>query len=319
MAHLVAVVALPNLHAFELAVACEVFGLERPELGVEWYDFALCTPGGGTVQAHGGFTLSSPHGFDVVAERADTVIVPGMPEPHDKPHTELVEALRIAWERGARLVSFCSGVFALAAAGVLDGRCATTHWMFATELDRMYPQVKVRPDVLYVDEGQVLTSAGTAAGIDLSLHIVRRDHGASVANGVARRMVVPPHRDGGQAQFVSPPVPDIDDIDHLGPTLDWMVEHLAEPLNVELMAAHALLSARTFARRFKDATGTTPHEWLTARRLQHAQHLLETTDLPVDRVAAEAGLGSGANLRLHFDRVFGTSPTAYRRTFRLSA
>jgi AraC family transcriptional activator FtrA len=319
MAHLVAVVALPQLNAFELAVACEVFGLERPELGVEWYDFVLCTPGGGSVEANEGFTLSSPHGFDIVAERADTVIVPGVPMPHDRPHAGLVDALQAAWDRGARVVSFCSGVFALAAAGILDGRTATTHWLFANELDRLYPQVKVRPDVLYVDEGRVLTSAGTAAGIDLALHIVRNDHGAAVANGVARRMVVPPHRDGGQAQFVSPPVPEVDAYDHLGPTLDWMVTHLAEPLSVELMAAHALLSARTFARRFKEATGATPHEWLTARRLQHAQQLLESTDLAIDRVAAEAGLGSGANLRLHFDRSLGTSPSAYRRAFRVSA
>jgi transcriptional regulator GlxA family with amidase domain len=213
------------------------------------------------------------------------------------------------------MVSYCSGAFALAAAGILDGRHATTHWMYADKLARRYPSVRVVPDVLYVDDGQVMTSAGTAAGIDLSLHIVRRDYGSDVANKVARRMVVPPHRDGGQAQFVDLPVPPVDDTVLLGPTLDWIVDHLAEPLTVDAMAAHAMVSPRTFARRFRAVTGTTPLQWLLHQRVAHARRLLETSDLPIERIADASGLGSAANLRAHFQRVVGTTPTSYRRTF----
>jgi transcriptional regulator GlxA family with amidase domain len=217
------------------------------------------------------------------------------------------------------MVSYCSGAFALAAAGILDGRPATTHWMYAADLARRYPAVHVVPDVLYVDDGQVLTSAGTAAGIDLSLHIVRLDHGSDVANLVARRMVVPPHRDGGQAQYVDVPVAPVEDTVVLGPTLDWIVDHLAEPLTVEAMAAHAMVSPRTFARRFRAVTGTTPLQWLLLQRVAHARRLLETTGLPVERIADASGLGSAANLRTHFQRVVGTSPTTYRRTFAVTS
>jgi AraC family transcriptional activator FtrA len=310
--HTVAVAVGNGTNPFELAVACEVFGLDRPELGVDWYRFQVCAIDPPPVHVKN-FVLSTEFGLDDLAA-ADTVIVPNAGKGDDI-DPALIAALRRAYERGARMVSYCSGAFALAAAGILDGRPATTHWMYAEKLARRYPSVRVIPDVLYVDDGRVLTSAGTSAGIDLSLHIVRLDHGSEVANSVARRMVVPPHRDGGQAQYVDLPVPPVDDTIVLGPTLDWIVDHLAEPLTVESMAAHALVSPRTFARRFRAVTGTTPLQWLLLQRVRHARRLLETTDLGIDRIASESGLGSAANLRTHFQRVVGTTPTAYRRTF----
>jgi transcriptional regulator GlxA family with amidase domain len=215
-------------------------------------------------------------------------------------------------------MTVCSGAFVLAHAGLLDDRRATTHWMYADRLAAAFPRVKVDPDVLYVDEGSVLTSAGTAAGIDLCLHVVRLDHGAAIANAVARRMVVPPHRDGGQAQFVEAAVVDDDGADPLAATLDWALEHLDEPLPVEVLARRALMSPRTFARRFRAATGTTPLQWLLRQRLLRAQQLLETTDLPVDVIAHHCGFGSAAVLRTHFRRALDTNPVSYRRAFRPS-
>lgn len=312
--HTVAVAAVPGNHSFELAIACEVFGLERPELGVRWYRFMVCAETSPVDLVC--FRLDTPHTFEDLA-RADTVVVPVAPVREPSPPA-LVAALRAAHERGARLISFCSGAFALAEAGVLDGRTATTHWKHTGLLAQRYPRVDVRPDVLYVDDGQVLTSAGTSAGIDLSLHVVRCDYGSEIANMVARRMVVPPHRDGGQSQFVDRPVPTGGDVVVLAATLDWIVDHLHEPITVEQMAAHACTSVRTFMRRFRATTGTTPSRWLTQRRIDHARRILETTDAPVDRVAQDSGFGTAANLRAHFQRAVGTTPTAYRRTFRVS-
>jgi AraC family transcriptional activator FtrA len=312
MAHTVAVAVGHGTNPFELSVACEVFGLDRPELGVDWYRFQVCAVDPPPVRVKN-FTLTTEFGLAELAA-ADTVIVPNAGSG-DAIDPALVDALRRAYERGARLVSYCSGAFALAEAGILDGRPATTHWMYADKLARRYPLVRVVPDVLYVDDGQVLTSAGTSAGIDLSLHIVRLDFGSDVANAVARRMVVPPHRDGGQAQYVDLPVPPVDDAIVLGPTLDWIVDHLDQPLTVDAMAAHAMVSPRTFARRFRAVTGTTPLQWLLNQRVRHARRLLESTDLPIERIASASGLGSAANFRAHFQRVVGTSPTAYRRTF----
>lgn len=311
MAHRVVTLLAPGANPFEFAVSCEVFGLRRPELGVEWYDHRLAA----TVRplvVNGGWTLDTPHGLEAV-EEADTVVVPAC--PLDVPQV-MLEPLRAAYERGTRLVSFCSGAFALAAAGVLDGRGATTHWMHADELARRYPRVRVDPGVLYVDEGQVLTSAGTAGGIDLALHIVRLDHGPRVANEVARRMVVAPHRDGGQAQFVLNPVPATEYDDALGPVMDWMFEHLDEPITVPDLARLAAISPRTFARRFRAATGTTPLRWLTHQRVTRAQDLLQATDLPVEVIATRVGLGTAANLRTHFRRETGESPASYRRRYR---
>jgi transcriptional regulator GlxA family with amidase domain len=236
--------------------------------------------------------------------------------PADEPSAELLEAVRTAHARGARILSFCSGAFLLARAGLLDGRRATTHWMFADQLAERFPSVEVEPDVLYVVDGNVMTSAGTAAAIDLCLHVVRSDHGADVANAVARRMVVPPHRDGGQAQFIQAPVPTLAEVDDpFRVTLDWALEHLDEPLTVEVLARRAAMSPRTFARRFVAITGTTPLQWLLRQRVLHAQRLLETTDQPIEWVASRCGFGTAAGMRIHFQRFVGTSPMAYRRTF----
>ncbi|HEX5613834.1 MAG TPA: helix-turn-helix domain-containing protein [Acidimicrobiia bacterium] len=314
--HTVAVAVGRHSHPFEFSVACEVFGLERPELGVEWYRFQVCATDPPPLSV-GAFTLDTPYGLAELAA-ADTVIVPAA-DPHRPAPPATLAALRRAYERGARMVSFCSGAFALAEAGILDGRPVTTHWMHAAELARRYPSLDVHPDVLYVDDGQVLTSAGTAAGIDLALHLVRRDHGAEIANKVARRMVVPPHRDGGQAQFVDAPISRDDDPAALAATLEWALDHLDQALTVEQLAAHALMSGRTFARRFRALTGTTPMQWLAVQRIRHAQRLLETTDWSIDEVARRCGLGTAANLRLHFRRVCATTPTAYRAAFRRGA
>ncbi|HEU4541182.1 MAG TPA: helix-turn-helix domain-containing protein, partial [Jiangellaceae bacterium] len=280
MVHRVVTVLSPGVNPFDLAVACEVFGLRRPELGVEWYDHRLA----GVIRpvvVNGGWTLDPPFGLEAI-EDADTVIVPAC--PHEPP-TTMVEALRTAYERGARMVSFCGGAFALAAAGILDGRSATTHWMDIDDLARRFPKVRVESDVLYVDEGQVLTSAGTASGIDLALHIVRLDYGPEVANKVARRMVTAPHREGGQSQFAFTPVPVSGFGDAIGAVMDWMFEHVDEPMTVDQLARFAAMSPRHFARRFVEATGTTPVRWLTHQRILRAQDLLAATSLPVDVIA----------------------------------
>jgi transcriptional regulator GlxA family with amidase domain len=243
------------------------------------------------------------------------VVVPAWRDSGDTPPEPLLEALRAAHRRGARIASLCTGAFVLAHAGLLDGKRATTHWMHAEKLAAMFPQVRVDPAVLYVDEGDVLTSAGTAAGIDLCLHMVRLDHGAEVANVYARRMVVPPHRDGGQAQYVEMPVGRTPDHDGLATTLSWALSNLDQPITVEQMAARANQSPRTFARRFRAVTGTTPLRWLLSQRVAAAQRLLETSDLPVEVVAQRCGFGAAATLRLHFGRTVGISPLAYRRTF----
>jgi AraC family transcriptional activator FtrA len=213
-------------------------------------------------------------------------------------------------------MTVCSGAFALAHAGLLDGRKATTHWRYAAQLAEQFPAIQIDPDVLYVDEGQILTSAGTAAGIDLCLHVVRRDHGLAIANAIARRMVVPPHRDGGQAQFVESPIDIEGDGDPLAATLDWALEHLDEPLAVETLAHRALMSPRTFARRFRAVSGTTPLQWVLRQRISSARRMLETSDVPIEIIAQRCGFGSAAVLRTHFRRVLGTAPHSYRRTFR---
>lgn len=316
MGHRVAAVVQEGANPFEFSVACEVFGLERPELGVDWYDFALCAPGG-AVTVRDGWRLRTDHGLEAL-EAADTVVVPNAPA-HGPNHAGVVAALAAAHRRGARMMSYCSGAFALAEAGVLDGRRATTHWMYAEKFRERFPRVRLDPNVLYVDEGDVLTSAGSAAGIDLSLHVVRGDHGAEVARSVARRMVVPPHRDGGQAQYVQPPHEPRIDGDGLGGVVEWIRERLDEPLTVADMADRAAMSKRTFARRFKEATGTTPHDWLTTQRVHRAQELLERTGLEIEVVADRAGLGTGANLRRHFQEELDTTPSAYRQRFRGAA
>jgi transcriptional regulator GlxA family with amidase domain len=310
----VAVVVFEKTSVFELAVPCEVFGLDRSDMGMPTYDFMVCGVHNGPLQTKGGlFTIQTPYTLDDL-DRADTVIVPAWDVRVETPPA-LCDALRRAHARGARIASLCSGVFALAAAGLLEGRRATTHWMWADELAARYPSIEVDRSVLYIDEGDVLTSAGTAAAIDLCLYMVRQDHGAEVANVFARRMIVPPHREGGQAQYVDTPVPPCD-CDDLAATLDWAVHHLDEELTVEQLAARARMSPRTFARRFRASAGTTPLQWLLQQRVLAARRMLETTDLSIDHVADRCGFGAASTLRMHFRRITGTTPQAYRATFR---
>jgi transcriptional regulator GlxA family with amidase domain len=301
--------------AFELGIVCQVFGLDRSDDGLPVYDFAVCGPQPGMVPTTSGFSIKVDHGLERLAS-ADLVTVPAWPELDQPVHPSVREALVEAVDRGATVLSVCTGAFALAAAGLLDGRRATTHWQFAERLAARYPEVRVDADVLYVEDGPVLTSAGAAAGLDTCLHLVRREHGAAAANALARRMVVPPHRSGGQAQFVEMPVPEVAGGDGLSDLVGWVQEHLDEPLTVESMAERALMSPRTFARRFRASIGTTPHRWLLDQRLAHAEELLERTDLPVDVVATESGFGSADTLRHHFSARRGIAPATHRRTFR---
>jgi AraC family transcriptional regulator, transcriptional activator FtrA len=316
-AHRIAVVVPADFSLFELGVAVEAFAYPRPELGVDGYDVRVCMARPGRAVAVGGlFTAAITHGTETIDD-AQTVIVPEA-EPIGPPtQPEVLAALRRAYDRGARLVSFCTGAFALAAAGVLDGHRATTHWQYAARLAREYPKVTVDPDVLYIDDGQVLTSAGTAAGIDLSLYIVRQDHGAQAAREVARTMVVAPHREGGQAQFVPTPVPESHpEQDGVSRAMQYALEHLDRDIGLADLAATAYMSARNFSRRFRDVTGTTPVRWLLHQRLSRVRELLEETDLPVEQIATRAGFGSAVTLRQRFTQHLLTSPTAYRKSFR---
>lgn len=314
--HTVAVVVFHRVGVFEMAVPCEVFGIDRSRMGLPNYRLLVCGAEPPPLRTEAGFLLHPSHGLEALDE-ANTVVVPAWREIEEQPPESLLAALRRAHRRGARLVSLCSGAFVLAAAGLLDGRRATTHWMYTDELTRRFPAVEVDPSVLYVDGGEgIYTSAGTAAGVDLCLHLVRLDHGAQVANMFARRMVVAPHRDGGQAQFVEAPMPVTPADERLAVTLGWALEHLDRPLTVEQLAGQATMSPRTFARRFLAATGSTPLRWLVLQRLAAAQRLLETTDLSVEEIADHCGFGSAAAFRLHFNRQVGTSPTSYRAAFR---
>ena len=309
----VAVIALPHVAAFELATACEVFGIDRSETGGPRFDFRVCGPSPGVVMpTKGGFSIVVDHGLDVTRD-ADLVVVPAYSMPPAQVPHDVLDALRDAHDRGAWILSICSGAFALGEAGLLDGRRCTTHWMHAAALAVRFPAATVDPDVLYVEDGRIITGAGTAAGIDACLHLVRRELGAAAATNVARRMVVPPQRDGGQAQYVDTPLPPV--ADTLAPLLGWMLEHLDEDLGVPALAARALMSERTFARRFRAETGATPAAWVARQRVARAQELLERTDVPVDEVARRSGFGTAALLRHHFARTLGTTPLAYRRRF----
>ena len=313
----VAAVAFDGMAPFELGIVVEVFGLARPELGVPWYELAVCSPDPSPLRAVGGIGLVADHGVDALAG-AGTVIVPAWPRIGEPVPAELLDALRDAHDKGARVVSICSGAFVLAAAGLLDGRRAATHWRYADALRRAHPAVDVDDGVLYVDDGDVLTSAGSAAGIDLCLHIVRGDHGSAIANQVARRLVVAPHREGGQAQFIDRPVPDADD-DRLQAAMSWALEHLHEPITVGQLAARAFMSVRTFTRQFRRATGASPMAWLIEQRVRASMTLLETTDQPVEWVGAATGFAAPASYRRHFRRLAGVSPSQYRRSFTAEA
>ncbi|MBU5424108.1 helix-turn-helix domain-containing protein [Cellulomonas hominis] len=307
----VAAIAVPGVSAFELGLVCEVFGIDRSDTGGPSFELTIVTPEPGAVPMKLGLTLEVPYGLEAAAD-ADLVIALPYEAPYAFGEAGLA-ALRDAHDRGAWVMSICSGTFALGEAGLLDGRRCTTHWMYAEDLQQRFPAAEVDPAVLYVEDRGVISSAGTAAGIDACLHLVRRELGAQQAAAVARRMVVPPHRDGGQAQYVDTPLPC--DADTLAPLLAWMAEHLDEELSVPDLAARALMSERTFARRFRAETGTTPAAWVTRQRLVRAQELLERSGAGVDEVARLSGFGSAALLRHHFARVLGTSPQAYRRQF----
>jgi AraC family transcriptional activator FtrA len=315
--HRVAVVVPPDFTLFELGVAVEVFAHPRPELEREWYDVRVCAADPGMANVMGGlFGVAIPHGTEAIDE-ADTIIVPQAASIDRPAEPGVIEAIRQAHDRGARLISFCSGAFVLAAAGVLDGRPATTHWKYARRLALAYPRIRVQPEVLYVDDGQVLTSAGTAAGIDLSLHVIRKDHGASVARHISRSMVVAPHREGGQAQFILAPAPDLKaQRDVVAHTMDYALHHLDEDLSIHALAAVAFMSPRNFSRRFRERTGTTPAQWVLHQRLTRARTLLEETDIPIEQIATVTGFGSAVTLRQRFSDALRTSPSAYRKAFR---
>jgi AraC family transcriptional activator FtrA len=311
--HRVVVIVDENSNPFELGCATEVFGLRRPEIGRDLYDFRLCSPEPRTLMRDGFFTLTGVAALEA-ADAADTVIVPNRPDVEVPRRPAVLDAVRRAHARGARLVGFCSGAFTLAEAGVLDGRRATAHWQWADSFRARFPSVRLEPDVLFVDDGDVLTAAGSAAALDLGLHLIRHDHGAEIANVVSRRLVFAVHRDGGQRQFVERPVPEVPDTS-LAPLLAWALEHLDRPLTVAGLAARAAVSPATLHRRFQAELGTTPLAWLTAERISLACRLIERGEPRLDAVARASGLGTTANLRTQLRRRTGLSPSAYRERF----
>ncbi|WP_207943650.1 helix-turn-helix domain-containing protein [Actinomadura sp. KC345] len=314
--HRVAVLVREGVLPMELGIVHQLFGNARSRQGAPLYEVASCAVEPGNVPTDADFAVAVPHGPAALAE-ADTVIVPAS-HAHDESCPAggpVPAALVAAHARGARVASICTGAFVLAAAGLLTGRRATTHWLSCDRFAARFPGVRVDAAVLYADEGDVLTSAGEAAGIDLCLHMIRRDHGAAVAGDVARRTVVPPHRDGGQAQFIARPVPEPRD-SSTAPARAWALERLDRPLTLARLAAHTSMSVRTFTRRFRQETGVSPQVWLTGQRVERARRLLEETDLPIDAVAARAGFGTAASLRSHLRAAVGVAPTAYRATFR---
>jgi AraC family transcriptional regulator, transcriptional activator FtrA len=312
MAHVVALALSDGVPIFELAAPCAIFGEDRSELtGTDWYTLKVCGPPDAQVDRW--FAAATPYTYDDLAV-ADTVILPACHDAGLRPAPDLVDAVRAAADHGARMVSICTGAFVLAAAGVLDGRRASTHWMHAPTLAERHPDVIVDPAPLFIDQGNVLTSAGKSAGTDLCLYLVRKDYGAHIANQVARILVAPPQREGDQRQYVDPrPAPQAGD--SIGRTMQWALEHLDEGTTVEQLARHARVSVRTLHRHFVQRTGAKPLEWLNNQRVQRAQQLLETTDLPVERIASLGGFGTSAALRRHFQDALGTTPDLYRRTF----
>jgi AraC family transcriptional regulator, transcriptional activator FtrA len=316
----VAVLAYDGMTAFEMGIAAEIFGLSElsdlfwPGVDQPWYDLRLCTETREKVRVVGGATLRTPHGLGELVD-AHTVIIPSVADVRAPVSPRLVDAVREAADRGARVVSFCSGAFVLAAAGLLDGKRATTHWRYTAMLQEQYPAIDVDPAPLYVDEGTVLTSAGCSAGLDLSLHLVRHDYGPQIANDVARSLVAAPHRSGGQAQYIESPMPALDVDTTITDSMNWALAHIDVPISLDELADRASLSRRSYLRQFTKATGTTPIKWLIARRIDTSLELLETSDLPVERIAGMVGFGSVVTFRHHFTRIMSTSPSEYRSTF----
>jgi transcriptional regulator GlxA family with amidase domain len=319
MTHRVAILVLDQVSSFDLGTTTQLFQMPR-QGHAPLYATTVCAPGRAPVRVSGGFTMLADHGLEAL-RNADTVVIPGITGGSamlDGTLGEPVLGALLEAAGRARLVSICTSAFVLAAAGLLDGRPATTHWRHASQFRRLFPRVDLDAQVLFVDDGDILTSAGVAAGLDLCLHVIRADHGSEIANDVARRCVVPPWREGGQAQFIERPLPSA-----VGPTTGatrgWMLERLHEPLDLTTLAEHARMSVRTFTRRFREETGLSPAQWLIRQRVGHARHLLETTDLPVDQVAEKAGFATSVSLRQHLHTAVGVAPLAYRRTFRSSA
>jgi AraC family transcriptional activator FtrA len=318
MPHHVAILAYDRLCTFEFGCAVELFALERPELEVSWYSYAVCAVEAGPLRAAGGLALQVPHGLDAI-EAADTIVIPGWRDPAEAPPPPLMEALRRAHARGARLCSICSGAFVLAHAGLLEGRRATTHWRHFDRLAADFPGIAIEADALYVDDGKIVTSAGSAAGLDMLLHLVRSDFGADIANKVAQRLVIPAHRDGDQAQLVARPLPQ-SNTDPIAQTMDWIRENLRAAHTLASMAAQARLGVRTFQRRFKDRTGASPLDWLVRERVSLAARLLETRPgLGIEAVADLAGLGSSESMRRHFRSHGLPPPASYRRQHKRSS
>ena len=313
----IAIIAFDGISPFHLAVPCAVFGEDRTGACVPKFELLVCAAIPGKLKTSAGFTIETRYGLKDLS-RAAIVIVPSWRNPAETPPPALLNALRKAHQRGALIVGLCLGSFVLAAAGLLDGRPATTHWFWAEELAARYPQIRVDSNVLYVDDGNIITSAGTAAAIDCCLHMLRQQYGTRVANQVARRMVVSPHRQGGQAQYIQQPVRDVSTVDHFAKVLDWTRRNLDKPhsLSLDTLAERALMTRRTFTRRFRQAMGMTVGAWLLNQRLALAQQLLETTDKPIDAIAEKAGFGTPASFRQNFNRSFRISPSHYRRQFR---
>jgi transcriptional regulator GlxA family with amidase domain len=321
-AHRVAVLAMDDVIAFDLGTAPQVFGAARDAAGQRLYEVLVCTPGAEPVQSSAGFRVLADHGLELLAG-VDTVVVAGI---SDQPmlHAGTVPpavgvALRAAAARGVRIMSICTGAFVLAAAGLLDGRPATTHWFYADRFRRLFPTVRLDPDVLYIDDGDVLTSAGVAAGVDLCLHVVRRDHGTVVANQAARRCVVPPWRAGGQSQFIPQRAVPAGAEQSTAAAQAWALQRLDARLDLRSLADQARMSVRTFSRRFRAETGLSPAKWVAQQRVEHARQLLETTDLPIDLVARNSGFGTTSALRQQLGNTLGVAPSAYRNTFRTTA
>jgi AraC family transcriptional regulator, transcriptional activator FtrA len=317
----VVAVAYDGLCAFEFGIATELFGLDRPELGVPWYEYRAVAASREPMRALGGITISATHDLRYIRQ-AGTIVLPGWKGKDVEPPPELLRAICTAHSKGARIMSICSGVYVLAATGLLDGQPATTHWRYVEHLAEKYPSIDVQPNVLYIDNGQTLTSAGSAAGIDLGLHLIRRDFGSTIAGEVARRLVVPPQREGGQAQFIRYPTPSTAASESnsaiegaIASTKTWVMANLHRELTVLVLAKYAHMSTRTFARRFVEETGTTPLAWVLTQRLRYAQQLLETTSKSLDQIATASGFASLETMRHHFRHALGTSPSRYRSTF----
>ena len=311
----VAVVAFNQISPFQLSVPCMVFAGVRFSGEPPRFNLQVCSSEGKQLQSNAGFAMVMDVGLEAL-EKADIVVVPSWRDPAELPPESLLEALRAAHGRGALVVGLCLGSYVLAAAGLLNGRSATTHWKWADDLAQRYPQIRVQPDVLYLDEGDIVTSAGVAAGIDCCLHLLRRFHGAELASRVARRMVVPPHRQGGQSQYIELPIKPDTRSDRFSQTLEWLLANLDQPHRIDSLAERFMMSRRTFIRRFQQATGVTVGAWLLNQRLALAQRLLETTAKPIDQVAQEVGFGSEVTLRQQFNKVLKTTPSRYRREFR---